>query len=146
MGSDARGRRYGDICIHIADSLCCTAETNTPLKSNYTPKKMLKKKKREASTRGADSLETRLRSWGRNGSCHPEAHLPFSGELPQGSFPLRFGHQEAQRQRGSWDLAVLRHLPTLALSAQFSIFVSSSTPFPPLVSSLFLESASISAG
>jgi len=20
-----------DICIHIADSLCCTAETNTPL-------------------------------------------------------------------------------------------------------------------
>ena len=28
---DARGRRYGDICVHIADSLCCTAETNTTL-------------------------------------------------------------------------------------------------------------------
>ena len=28
---DARGRGYGDICIHIADSLCDTAETNTPL-------------------------------------------------------------------------------------------------------------------
>ena len=28
---DARGRRYGDICICIADSLCYTAETNTPL-------------------------------------------------------------------------------------------------------------------
>ena len=39
------GRRYGDICICIADSLCYTAETNTPLKSNYTPITMLKKKK-----------------------------------------------------------------------------------------------------
>ena len=28
---DARGRRYGDICIRIADSLCYKAETNTPL-------------------------------------------------------------------------------------------------------------------
>ena len=28
---DARGRAYGDICIHIADSLCYKAETNTPL-------------------------------------------------------------------------------------------------------------------
>ena len=26
----ARGRRYGDVCICIADSLCCKAETNTP--------------------------------------------------------------------------------------------------------------------
>ena len=28
---DARGRRYGDICLCIADSLCFKAETNTPL-------------------------------------------------------------------------------------------------------------------
>ena len=28
-----------DICIHMADSLCCTAETNTMLLSNYTPMK-----------------------------------------------------------------------------------------------------------
>ena len=28
---DARGRGYGDICIHIADSLRDTAETNTTL-------------------------------------------------------------------------------------------------------------------
>ena len=28
---DARGGRYGDTCIHIADSLHCTAETNTTL-------------------------------------------------------------------------------------------------------------------
>ena len=28
---DARGRGYGDVCIRIADSLCYTAETNTPL-------------------------------------------------------------------------------------------------------------------
>ena len=40
---DARGRGYGDICICITDSLCYTAETNTPLWSNYAPIKMLKK-------------------------------------------------------------------------------------------------------
>ena len=28
---DAKGKRYGDICICIADSLCYKAETNTPL-------------------------------------------------------------------------------------------------------------------
>ena len=28
---DSRGRGYGDICIHIADSLCYTAETNTTM-------------------------------------------------------------------------------------------------------------------
>ena len=28
---DTRGKRYGDMCIHIADSLCYKAETNTPL-------------------------------------------------------------------------------------------------------------------
>ena len=27
----------GDICIFIADSLCCTAETDTTLYNNYTP-------------------------------------------------------------------------------------------------------------
>ena len=40
----ARGWGYGDIRICIADSLCYTAETNTTLKSNYTPIKMLHKK------------------------------------------------------------------------------------------------------
>ena len=28
---DTSGRRYGDICTHIADSLCYTVEANTPL-------------------------------------------------------------------------------------------------------------------
>ena len=28
---DARGKRYGNICICITDSLCYKAETNTPL-------------------------------------------------------------------------------------------------------------------
>ena len=42
---DARGKRYGNICICITDSLCYKAENNTPLYSNYTPIKMLKKKK-----------------------------------------------------------------------------------------------------
>ena len=34
----------GDICIHIPDSFCGTAETNTTLQSNYTPLKIIKKK------------------------------------------------------------------------------------------------------
>ena len=42
---DTRGRGYGDICMHMADSLCYKAETNTPLESNYTPIKMFKKKR-----------------------------------------------------------------------------------------------------
>ena len=40
---DARGKRYGDICICITDSLFYKAETNRQLLSNYTPIKMLKK-------------------------------------------------------------------------------------------------------
>ena len=40
---DARGKRYGDICICIADSLCYKAESNTPLLSNVTAIKMLNK-------------------------------------------------------------------------------------------------------
>ena len=43
---DARGKRYGDICICITDSLCYKAKTNTSWQSNYTPIKMLKKKKK----------------------------------------------------------------------------------------------------
>ena len=41
---DARGKRYGDICICIADSVCYKAESNTTLLSNYTPIKFLQKK------------------------------------------------------------------------------------------------------
>ena len=38
MGISGReGSEGGDICIHIADSLRCTAETNTALENNYTP-------------------------------------------------------------------------------------------------------------
>ena len=33
-------QKGGDICIHIADSLCCTVEGNTILESNYTPIKI----------------------------------------------------------------------------------------------------------
>ena len=29
MGSEREVQEGGDICIHIADPLCCTAETNT---------------------------------------------------------------------------------------------------------------------
>ena len=27
----------GNLCIHIANLLCCTAKTNTALQSNYIP-------------------------------------------------------------------------------------------------------------
>ena len=38
MGEGGReAQEGGDICLHIADSLCFTAETNTTLYSNYTP-------------------------------------------------------------------------------------------------------------
>ena len=37
---DAGGRRYGNVCISVADSLCYKAEANTPLWSNYTSIKM----------------------------------------------------------------------------------------------------------
>ena len=45
-GGREKQRRYGDICIHIADLLCYTAATNTTMYSNYTPIKMLKKSKK----------------------------------------------------------------------------------------------------
>jgi len=35
----------GDICMHMADSRCRTAETNTTLESNYPPIKNKFKKK-----------------------------------------------------------------------------------------------------
>ena len=41
----SRGRGYGDICMHMADSFCCTIETTTVLWSNHTPVKIYKKKK-----------------------------------------------------------------------------------------------------
>ena len=37
-------QKRGDICIHIPDTLCCTAEINT-LESNYAPIKINKKEK-----------------------------------------------------------------------------------------------------
>ena len=42
---DARGKRYGDICICITDSLYYKAETNTPIVKQLYSKKDVKKKK-----------------------------------------------------------------------------------------------------
>ena len=39
---DARGKRYGDICICITDSLCYKAETNTIVKQLYSNKDVKK--------------------------------------------------------------------------------------------------------
>lgn len=36
-GAGKEAEEGGDVCTHVADSLCCAAETNTPLQSNYTP-------------------------------------------------------------------------------------------------------------
>ena len=62
---DTRGKRYGDICICITDSLCYKAEANTPLLSNYTPIKMLKKKEKWQRTSEPKS-DTRGLSEARN--------------------------------------------------------------------------------
>ena len=37
VGGRRKVQERGDICIHVADSLHCTAEINTTLQSNYTP-------------------------------------------------------------------------------------------------------------
>ena len=39
-------REGGDVCIHIIESLRCSAETKTTLYSNFTP--FFKKRKRES--------------------------------------------------------------------------------------------------
>ena len=41
---DARGKRYGDICICITESLCYKAETNTIVKQLYSNKNVKKKR------------------------------------------------------------------------------------------------------
>ena len=48
----------GDICTCTADSLCCTAETNTTLESNYTLMKInfLKKKEKRRTRKILESL------------------------------------------------------------------------------------------
>ena len=33
-------QKRGDLFIHVVDSLCCMAETNTTLQRNYTPTKI----------------------------------------------------------------------------------------------------------
>ena len=43
---DARGKRYGDICICITDSLCYKAETDTIVKHLYSNKDVKKKNKK----------------------------------------------------------------------------------------------------
>ena len=43
-------QKRGDVCVHTADSLCCTAETHITLYSNYTPPPppiLIKKKKKD---------------------------------------------------------------------------------------------------
>ena len=35
----SKSKKRGNVCICMADSLYCAAETNTTLKSNYTPVK-----------------------------------------------------------------------------------------------------------
>ena len=35
IGEWQEGSEGGDICIYVADTLCCTAETKTILQSNY---------------------------------------------------------------------------------------------------------------
>ena len=41
--------KRGDLCIHIADLLCCIMETNATLQSSYSSIKINLKKKRKVS-------------------------------------------------------------------------------------------------
>ena len=52
-------RNGGDICVHIADSLCCRAEHTTQL-NDYIPLKIKKKKKKK------DNLATHWRRESRS--------------------------------------------------------------------------------
>ena len=63
----------GDICIHIADSLHCTEETNTTLQSNYTP--IIKKKRINSTEREPSYTVGENVSW-----C---SHYGNSMEFPQ---------------------------------------------------------------
>ena len=42
----SRGRGYGNMCMHIADSLWCTTETNSIVKQLYSNKDLLNKQKK----------------------------------------------------------------------------------------------------
>ena len=39
-------QKGGDICIHIADSLCCTIETDTTFEATLIQSKLIKKTKK----------------------------------------------------------------------------------------------------
>ena len=43
--------KRGDLCIHIADSLCCTVETNTTLLSTYTLTSFFKRQQTPRNSR-----------------------------------------------------------------------------------------------
>ena len=47
-GSGKESQQGRDMCIHRADSRCCTAETNTTLSSNDTPMKQINKAERKS--------------------------------------------------------------------------------------------------
>ena len=57
----SRGRR---LCIHIADSCCCTAENNTTLESNYPPIKKERKEGREGGREGGRKEKKKERNAG----------------------------------------------------------------------------------
>ena len=60
-------KKNGYIFTCMTDSICCTPETNTTLKVNYTPIKFKKKKKKEREERErlrAESKHSTARSQG----------------------------------------------------------------------------------
>ena len=75
---DSRGKRYGDICICITDSIGYKSETNTPLQSNYTPIKMLKKEKNLEAEFLWESLVFALKAF----NWLEEAHPHYGGKCP----------------------------------------------------------------
>ena len=64
-GSGREVQEGGDICIHVADSLCCTAETSVTLWGCYNPIKIFKKLKKlvKSNVNYAGDKPSRLREY-----------------------------------------------------------------------------------
>ena len=67
---DARGRRYGDICICVADSLGYKGETNTIVKQLYSNKDVKKKKRGYVTDPGSQEFKSQQAAF-RLGTLNP---------------------------------------------------------------------------
>ena len=78
-GLRGQAQEGGNVCILMADSCCCMAETNTTLKSNYLPIKNLKMlRDREDSIKRSVVAKGQVEVLG--GAGEQEEHRDFLGQ------------------------------------------------------------------